>query len=426
MLQCLRIGVIQKESAMKKSILCIGMLLIAAVLFGVGISEQAHFSDPSNAAYLEQYFQIKLPASGLKAKQFSAALTAITGKPVSLSEPKDIFKALVESADLSQLALTYTTEKAGERLAYYGITEAVPADLSRYVACSLDAHLLPASTAKDLLGARHVSSETAANLLMSVANATGISRNYIGRVSDSDILMRISNAFDGYTLFSDGNLDAIGAMAVQKRASTGYNLKKDADDARFLTTRTIQYGHSDETHLKQLTVLLNSEGIDAKLQIEPKVSIYEYLLDWGPVPEPSPYYKVLQFSENLYLAYAVEYDAKFEFDTHEDLLAFDSLINTYAKKNDANQAKNSNVALLKGAWWQPLYSTTFQADEKAYQEIVDCVLEENGYSIHPFSLVETKQNLIDTLENLSALEVQERTLYVNNAFYRYLSGSDYQ
>jgi len=60
MLQCIRIGVIQKESAMKKSILCIGMLLIAAVLFGVGISEQAHFSDPSNAAYLEQYFQINL------------------------------------------------------------------------------------------------------------------------------------------------------------------------------------------------------------------------------------------------------------------------------------------------------------------------------------------------------------------------------
>ena len=411
---------------MKKYTLFAGMLLIAALLFGAGISEQAHFSDPTNAAYLEHYFQITIPSGGMDAKQFGNALASITGRPASMAGFPDIFKALVEAADLSQLALTYSTQKSGGRLAYYGITETVPAGLDRYVACALDAHLLPASTAKILLASQHLDSETAANLLMSVANATGISRNYIGKVSDTDILMRISNAFDGYTLFSDGYLDEIGAMAVKKRASTGYNLKKDSDDAQFLTSRTIQYGHSDETHLKQLVVLLNSEGIDAKLQIEPKVSIYEYLLDWGPVPPPSPYYMVLEFGENFYLAYAVEYDAKFEFDSHADLLKFDFLINTYAKKNDANQAKNSNVALLKGAWWQPLYSTTFQADEQAYKQIVDCVLAENGYSIHPFSLLETKQNLIDTLQDLSGLEVHERPLYVNNAFYRYLTGSDYQ
>ncbi len=215
-----------------------------------------------------------------------------------------------------------------------------------------------------------------------------MSRNYIGNVQDSDILMRISNAFDSYTLFSDNNLDAIGAEAVGgRKASTGYNLKKDADDAQFLSSRTIQYGHSDETHLKQLVVLLASEGMNAKLQIEPKVSIYEYLLDWGgPVPEPSPYYMVLENSEDFYLAYAVEYDAKFEFEKKEDLLKFDQIINTYAKKNDKNQAKDSNVALLRGAWWQPLYSTNFNADPKAYQEIVDCILMEDGYSIHPPSL----------------------------------------
>jgi hypothetical protein len=135
---------------------------------------------------------------------------------------------------------------------------------------------------------------------------------------------------------------------------------------------------------------------------------------------------VLAFGENFYLAYAVEYDAKFEFSSNEDLLKFDALLNTYAKKNDANQAKDSKTALLKGAWWQPLYSTTFQADESAYQEIVDCVLQENSYSIHPFSLLENKQNLIDVLQNLSGLEVQERPLFVNNAFHRYLTGSDYQ
>ncbi|MGE4583274.1 MAG: hypothetical protein AB7C91_01360 [Sphaerochaeta sp.] len=412
---------------MKKITTFVGMLVLTALLFGNGVSEgNTQFTDPTNAQYLDQYFSVTLPSTVVDRSTFAASLSKISGKQIVLNQDADLFKALVQASDLNELALTYSNEKALNRLQQYGIFTALPSDVSRYLACALDAHLLPASVAMQLLSTGTLDSKTADNLLMSVANANGEARNYIGKVSDADILMRISNAFDGYTLFSDGNLDKIGAATVQKRASTGYNLKKDADAARFLSSRTIQYGHSDEVHLKQLIVLLNSEGIDAKIQIEPKVSIYEYLLDWGPVPEPSPYYMVLEFSDNFYLAYAVEYDAKFEFNSKEDLLRFDSLINTYAKKNDTNQAKGSNIPLLKGSWWQPLYSTTFNADPKAYVEIVDCVLEDNGYSIHPFSLLENKANLINTLESLSGLSVHEHTLFVNNAFHRYLTGADYQ
>jgi len=420
---------IPRSQEMKKRSMFIGMLLLAALLFGNGVSEgQASYtlSDPTNAEYLDSYFQVTLPSATVDAASFAADLSKITGKDVAIAGNADIFKAIVEATDLGKLALTYSSEKAAQRLLNYGVVDAVPADAQIYVACALDAHLLTSSTAISILKTNSIDSETAANLLMSVANANGEARNYIGKVSDTDILMRISNAFDSYTLFSDGNLDKIGAQAVEQRASTGYNLKKDADDAQFLTSHTIQYGHSSEVHLKQLVVLLNSEGIDAKIQIEPKVSIYEYLLDWGPVPEPSPYYMVLEVSKGFYLAYAVEYDAKFEFDSKADMLKFDQLINKYSKKNDANQAKGSTVKLLTGAWWQPLYSTTFQADPEAYQEIVDCVLADGGYSIHPFSLLESKDNLINVLESLSGLSVQERPLYVNNAFYRYLTGSDYQ
>jgi len=404
------------------------LLLLTALLFGNGISEmQASYpaSDPTNAEYLSSYFQVQLPQT-VSADAFAAALSKVTGKDVAIATNADIFKAMVDATDLTKLALTYSSEKAASRLEYYGIQAQVPADVQNYVACALDAHLLSPSTASTILQSGSLDTATADDLLMSVANTNGEARNYIGKISDSDILMRISNAFDGYSLFSDGNLDKIGAKAVEQKASTGYNLKKDSDDARFLTSKTIQYGHSEEVHLKQLVVLLNSEGIDAKLQIEPKVSIYQYLLDWGPVPEPSPFYMVLEASKDFYLAYAVEYDAKFEFDTKADLLKFDSLINKYSKKNDANQAKDSTVNLLSGAWWQPLYSTTFSADSEAYKEIVDCVLSDGGYSIHPFSLLENKDNLINVLESLSGLTVQEHPLYVNNAFYRYLTGSDYQ
>lgn len=415
---------------MKKITMVAAILCVTALLFSAGINEgqplQNQFADQSNAEYLDHYFRITLPSDSVDIATFAEALTQITNTPVEIQEQKDIFEALVDAADLTELALTYSSEKAATRLSFHGISREVPSDVQKYLACALDASLLPSSVAEEIISNAPLSSHTASNLLMSIANANGISRNYIGNVQDSDILMRISNSFDHYTLFTDNNLDAIGAEAVKRKASTGYNLKRDADDAQFIPSRTIQYGHSDETHLKQLVVLLASEGMNAKLQIEPKVSIYEYLLDWGPVPEPSPYYMVLENSEDFYLAYAVEYDAKFEFEKKEDLLKFDQIINAYAKKNDENQAKDSNAALLSDSWWQPLYSTNFNADTEAYQEIVDCILMENGYSIHPFSLIENKNNLIITLEGLSGLEVQEHTLFVNNAFYRYLTGSDYQ
>ncbi len=414
---------------MKKTRAIVAILCVTAVLFSAGVSEnqvEKQFADQSNAEYLDHYFDITFPSDTVDAAAFSRALTQIVEDPAEIRDQEDIFEALVDAASLTELALTYSPEKAAQRLAFHGISSEVPSDVAQYLACALDASLLPASAATQIMSDQRLSASTASNLLMSIANANGVSRNYTGTIQDPDILMRISNSFDGYTLFSDNNLDEIGAEAVQRRASTGYNLKKDIDDAQFLPSRTIQYGHSDETHLKQLVVLLASEGMNAKLQIEPKVSIYEYLLDWGPVPEPSPYYMVLENSEDFYLAYAVEYDAKFEFEKEEDLLRFDHIINTYAKKNDENQAEDSNVALLSGSWWQPLYSTTFNADAQAYREIVDCVLMEDGYSIHPFSLIDSKENLITTLEDLSGLNVQERPLFVNNAFYRYLTGSDYQ
>ncbi|MBN2859562.1 MAG: hypothetical protein JXK93_04775 [Sphaerochaetaceae bacterium] len=414
---------------MKKIAVFAAILCVTAVLFGAGINEnqaEKQFADQSNAEYLNHYFSIAFPSNKVEVSDFARALTEIVDAPVEIGEQVDIFEALVDAASLRELAQTYSPEKTAQRLASHGMTGEVPSEVAQYLACALDASLLPPSAALEIMSEQQLSASTASNLLMSIANANGVSRNYTGNVQDPDILMRISNSFDSYTLFSDSNLDEIGAEAVQRRASTGYNLKKDIDDAQFLPSRTIQYGHSDETHLKQLVVLLASEGMNARLQIEPKVSIYEYLLDWGPVPEPSPYYMVLENSKDFYLAYAVEYDAKFEFEKEEDLLRFDHIINTYAKKNDANQSEDSDTVLLSGSWWQPLYSTTFHADAQAYREIVDCVLMEDGYSIHPFSLIESKENLISTLEDLSGLNVQERPLFVNNAFYRYLTGSDYQ
>jgi hypothetical protein len=404
-------------------------LLIVISLMGCATMNDQHqsemYSGEKDSIYLLEYFSIPMMEGTIDTIAFDSAMDAVLQRDVVDEDNFNVFISLIEATNLSELAATYTSSKASIRLEQAGITSTDPA-IAPYVACALDAHLVTPMVTKELLESPTLSADMATYLLMQVAKANGLSRNGIGNISDEDILEKISLAFNGYTLFSDNNLDEIGALAVQQKASTGYNLKKDSDRANFLSSYTIKYGHSDETHLKQLVVLLNSEDIDAKIQIEPKVSVYEYLLDWGPVPEPSPFYSVLQFSDDLYLAYAVEYDVKFEFEDVADLKKFDGIINTYSKKNDANQAEGSDVKLIKGAWWQPLYSATFNPDEQAYKEIVDCVLSEDGYSIHPFSLKETSQDLVNALEELSGLDVSVEPFYVNNAFYRYLTGEDYQ
>ncbi|WP_320129387.1 hypothetical protein [uncultured Sphaerochaeta sp.] len=388
-------------------------------------NQQMNYADPTDAAYLSEYFGIAELTGNVDATTFDAAMLKVIGKDVVDENDFNVMKVMIDATSLTKLAATYTDAKASARLNKEGIVGVGKAD-AKYLACALDANLILPSAAKELVETGIVDSDMATYLLMNVAQANGSARNYLGNTSDADILQKISEVFNSFSLYSDGNLDAIGARAVQDKASTGYNLKIDSKNAKFIPSLTIQYGHSDETHLKQLVVLLNSEGIDAKIQIEPKVSIYEYLLDWGPIPEASPFYMVEKFSDDLYLVHAVEYDAKFEFATLEDLKKFDTIINTYSKKNEGNQKEGSQVKLIEGAWWQPLYSATFNPDETAYKKIVDCVLDENGYSIHPFSVVENSEALSTKLENLSGLPVHQIPLYVNNAFYRYITGEDFQ
>lgn len=412
----------------KAGLVCISIIALVSLVGCTTLgntTQSMNFADPTDAAYLSEYFGISELTGSVDAMAFDAAMLKVIGEDVVDENDFNILKSLIDATSLSQLAATYTDAKALARLGKAGIT-GVTGESAKYLACALDANLIAPAAAKELVETGIVDSDMATYLLMNVAQANGSARNYIGNVSDTNILQRISEVFDGFSLYSDGKLDVIGARAVQDKASTGYNLKIDSQDAQFITSLTIQYGHSDETHLKQLVVLLNSEGIDAKVQIEPKVSIYEYLLDWGPVPAPSPFYKVEKFSDDLYLVYAVEYDAKFEFTSGADLQKFDTIINTYAKKNTDNQQKGSEVKLLAGSWWQPLYSATFNPDEAAYKQIVDCVLAEDGYSIHPFSVVENSSALSTKLEDLSGIPVHQKPLYVNNAFFRYITGEDFQ
>jgi hypothetical protein len=387
--------------------------------------EQTKTYNADDQIYASQILDIEYASQTVTFNDLATNLQKLTG--VEITEGSDAVVAIIEATNFTKFALTYSEEKADSRLEYYGV-ENIGAFDAKYVACALDSHLLDKADFESLVSSNDsISQELAYHITMVVARELGLARNFIGNVSDSDILVKVADSFNEIYMYSYGKLYQLGATLVQEKSATGFNIKQDGFNANFLPETTIKYGHCDENHLKQLISLLNSEDVDAKIQIEPKTSIYEYLPEWGPFPETTPEYRVEQYSADLALVHAVEYDVKFEFDTEEDMMKFDSIINQYSKKNAVNQEEGSTVKLIDGAWWQPLYSTSVRnIDESAYTLINDNVATENGYSIHPYSLVEGSAKLEAEMEELSGLDTVTKPLYVNNAFYRYITGTSWE
>ncbi len=380
------------------------------------------------AEYLNVYFGVEA-GQDPDASSFSENLKKVAGEEAPSVDGEltwmAALQAAVTAADYEELALSYPEEKAAGRLEKHEITaDNLNGADQAVLACALDVSLISERDGKRAAAGETFTSADEQQLLMAVAEANGDGRNYLGMASDQDIYGKLDQMWNSFLIFDDGQLSQVGKTAVEQGITTGYGIKSAAYDARFLPELTLQYGHSDIKHAHQLIGLLNSEDIDAKVQLEPKISIYQYLLEWGPVPEATPTYEVKQF-DDLYLVYAVEYDLKLEFNSTEDMQRFDSVINDFAKKNEGNEEA---VGLIYGSWWQPLYSTT-RADmpQEEYHQIFDCVVTNGIYSIHPFTLPEDKDAVIGKLEELSGgLEVEAVERYCNTAFYHYLKGEDYQ
>ncbi len=268
----------------------------------------------------------------------------------------------------------------------------------------------------------NVPAREAGRLLCRVVEIADGGRRSLGRSDDPAIYGRLQSAWDSFRLFEGGRLFTLGVKAIADGASTGYNIKSDAFDARFVSLYTLQYGHSDIRHAKQLVALLNGKGLVAEVALEPKTSSYRYLLEWGPVPEPTRHYRVDEVREDLYLASALEYDLKLEFRTLKDKEAFDGLVRAYAKKSDANP---DGRGLLHASWWQPLYSSRAPMGE-GYREVSENVVRSEtgvGYRIHAFVLKGDERRFRKAFLMLDpSLKIETRPLWCNEAFHRYLKG----
>lgn len=376
--------------------------------------------------YLSTYFGISSFGSSVTEDEFTEALSKVGNMKKAVGNKivsgVDALRLSVSAANFEELAVTYSPKKAAENIADYNVSGEASKEYSNIVACALDTGLIDASMAQQLIKSQSITDNQALSLVMSVAQVNGKTRNFLGYSNDPDIYSKLNNAWESFSIFRDEKLTEIGTKAVQNKVTTGFNIKHNSYDANFLPELTLRYGHDNIKHANQLIGLLKSEGIVAKVQLEPKTSVYQYLLDWGPVPQATPTYEVKKINDDLYLAYATEYDLMLEFENLNDKRAFDSIILQYSKKSDQNP---KGVGMLYGAWWQPLYSSTEEM-YGGYNLIYDNVITNGAYSLHPFCLPKDKDTVLEKFKAIDkSVKVEQIPFWCNSAFYRYLNG-DYQ
>lgn len=326
-------------------------------------------ADPKAAEYLTEYFEIEPMTGTVSAETYTAALAAVFGEDavaMTGTTLADAVAATVANCGLAELPATYSAEKAiANTTGVMGVTE----ENAATVATALDAALASGTWNY----AAELDGDTATQLLMNAVNIAGKGRRTLGLTTDPDISLKLRNAYRtlyDFTKLDDESIKALWSIAdtiINRKATTGVGFKSDDYDSRFLPGYTVQYGHSNINHAIQLVALLASNGIEAQVALEPKISSFEY---GGHLNDT-----------------VMEYDMDLEFATTADREAFHDMINNYVTRG----MEGNTVSQIKGAWLTPCFNS--YAEIKDYDMLYDNVVACGKYSIHPFSTEAQMENI---------------------------------
>jgi len=322
----------------------------------------------------------------------------------------------VKAAGLKELAYTYPASKTAAALSKVKLKPAaLGTAASQELAAAIDTGLLPASYYSEIKLKGAASRELSEVLIGQTLSVQGLYKHYLGYASDADIYAKVQDAFAQSDIIQSPELQAVVDKALESNIVTGYNLKDSRYEANFIDSLSLVYGHSDLKHSLQLIGLLRSEGIDAKIQFEPKTSAFIYLKEWGE-PGVSDLYTVKQIANGNYIEYAKEYDLAFEFANAADKAKFDGIIAAYAKKNEDNQPN-----LLYGSWWQPLYWSLTELP--GYKKITNNKIQHGHYYAQSFSLTNSSASVVSGFREIDpSVKVESYDFWTDVPFYNYLNG----
>lgn len=343
----------------------------------------------------------------------------LSGPAIGAEEPlKPWVAALIalRASNLQELAFTYPQEKVEAALQKLGLSSgAFNKATAQELAAAVDTGLIPEDYYAQLSEKGATSAELVNVLLGKVLSFNGAYKQYIGHVSDADIYSKFYTAYETSNIIQIPELQEFVDSALKQEVVTGYNLKDARFDANFVEPLTITYGHSNVQHAIQLLGLLRSEGIDAKVQLEPKTSAFVHRKEWGE-PTVDENNKAVLTDNGNYIHYSKEYDLKLEFSNAADKQAFNELIVQYAKKNADDQ-----TGLLAGSWWQPLFYSLNEVTE--FKQIANNKIVDGNFYVQTFSLVEDTEKIAAGFAEIDPeVEVESYTFWTNEAFFNYLNG----
>lgn len=315
---------------------------------------------------------------------------------------QDIYQESVNKLEMTELSNTYSKEKIERSLKGYKKLKKEKLEELASKAVLVD---LQAITVDDLNYSKNI------NLKLEnyISNFKDISENSLGNISDKNIIERINRKYSTFKVIEKNSLIDSLNIALAKKLTTGYNIKIKSTYANFNPELSLSYGHNGIKHANQLIALMKSEGLDAKVQIEPKTSAYLHMPDWGEPATPN-----IIMEDGQIVITPLEYDLQFEFKDKAAKMKFIQLIDKYAKKDKVDEEN-----LIYDAWWQPFLQT-----EKidGFEKLVVNIASEGEYEAYVLTLPEKSDALIKELAKNKNLKLKTKEVYVNPSFYRFMLG----
>lgn len=385
------------------------------------VSQSAGSVRPSEyGEFLEEKFAITFQPI-VSRDEFLAAIKASSGTSIapaaSAFDSMGALSIALAAANMKELAYTYPPEKVARTLGRVKLRKSgLDAQSLQELAAAVDTGLLPPALYASFNPKAAPTKALANSLVGGVLATRGLYKHYLGFVRDLDIYSKFNDAFNHSVIIKAPELRSVVDTALKQKLVTGYNLKDSRYDPHFIDSRTLTYGHSDLDHALQLLGLLRSEGIDAKVQLEPKTSAFVYMKEWGDPGQPTDNIEILKIETGDYIEYAKEYDVAFEFDTLQDKLKFQPIILAYAKKN-----KKDQPGLLVHSWWQPLYHSRTLLEN--YQSITNHFFAKGPYYAQTFAANDKSAAIVAGFKVIDpTLDLKTYQFWVDEPFYRYLLG----
>ncbi|MBE1442741.1 hypothetical protein [Paenibacillus sp. OAS669] len=350
----------------------------------------------------------------------------LTSTSVSADQPLSALQAAfiaVKAAGLTELAYSYPQSKVSQSLAplALNVDDFVSLSAAQEIAAAKDAGLVDPELYGDLKLGANASKRLTEQLLGHLLETQGQYKHYIGQTSDPNIYAKLTDAYNTSDIIEAPELEKVVNTALEQGLVTGYNLKDSRFSSNFVESLSLTYGHSDLKHAIQLIGLLRSEGIEAKVQFEPKTSAFVHLIEWGQ-PTPSSTTRYQKLANGNYIALAKEYDIAFEFTSTADKAKFQPIVLKYAKKNSEDTS-----GLIAGSWWQPLYYSLTELND--YDVITNnkITTAAGPYYAQSFSLNDKSDGIVAGFKQIDPkVTVSTYKFWVDRPFHNYLTGDDFK